>query len=183
MLGQPSYFPECASPAHSTYQPVRHPAPQRGYFIERTYNELLYHPNQTQHFHPRPYRRSRPERVALCPSGIRDAAGRAGPETTDAVLRRLGCEIAPLIVTRADATVATTTVSGWADALATESFGAYLDDIAPYSGAAKIISLSLKAELGSSILQNYPVRSGAVVAAAFVAEGGASQSARMPSLI
>ncbi|MDF0517733.1 phage major capsid protein [Bradyrhizobium yuanmingense] len=92
---------------------------------------------------------------------------------TDQVLERLGCEVAPLILNRANATPGSTTTTGWAAELAEQSFGAFLADLGAYSGASRLIAQAVPARLGTSVSAVYPARTGAPVAPAWVSESGA----------
>ncbi|MCA1512674.1 phage major capsid protein [Bradyrhizobium sp. NBAIM01] len=70
--------------------------------------------------------------------------------------------VAKEIVNRAVAAPGSTTGSGWAAELAQQSFGAYLNDLAPYSGAARLIALATPAvATNPENTTSYPARVGA----------------------
>jgi hypothetical protein len=90
----------------------------------------------------------------------------------DQVLQRFGDEAAAIIVNRANAAPGSTTSTGWGAELAEQSFGAFLADLAPYSGASRLFAQAVPARLGANGSALYPVRTGGPVAPAWVSEGG-----------
>ncbi|MCA1531436.1 phage major capsid protein [Bradyrhizobium sp. NBAIM03] len=78
--------------------------------------------------------------------------------------------VAKEIVARAVAGAGSATGSGWAAELAQQSFGAYLNDLAPHSGAARLIALATPAvTTNPEDTTKYPTRVGPT-APGFVAE-------------
>ena len=75
------------------------------------------------------------------------------------------------IITKADQTVGTTSVAGWAGEIATESWGQFMQSIEPYSAIAAVMDRGLVSPLGQAKSKKMPRRTSAQVAMAWVAEG------------
>lgn len=80
--------------------------------------------------------------------------------------------VTPLILARALQTPGSTTAVGWAAELAQDAFRNFLIDLAPYSGAARLIEQAVKAAKPSNVefATNYPVRTSGPRVPAWVAE-------------
>lgn len=78
--------------------------------------------------------------------------------------------VTPAIIERANQTVGSTTTPGWASELVQDAWRQYLVELAPYSGAARLIEQAVQATSSSFSETFYPVRTGPAVPA-WVGEG------------
>jgi hypothetical protein len=77
----------------------------------------------------------------------------------------------PGMILRADATIGTTGVAGWAAEVARTSWRDYLVSLAPYGAGGRLIELATPATLGQDNILNYPAVAAAPSVLGWVAEG------------
>jgi len=80
-------------------------------------------------------------------------------------------ERAKALITKADQTIGTTSVAGWAGEIATESWGEFISSLEPYSAVAGIMDRGMVSPMGQAKSKKLPLRTSAKVAMAWVAEG------------
>lgn len=81
--------------------------------------------------------------------------------------------VAEQIVSRAAASPGTTDDAGWAAELARTALRDYLADLAPYSGASRLISQAVQGVLGNDLTAEYPIRPAGPATASWVGQNGA----------
>lgn len=73
------------------------------------------------------------------------------------------------IITKTDQTAGSTTGSGWSAELISNSYGAFLEELEPYSGAARILAEAIRADLPRGTAY-FPARTAAPTVPQWVAE-------------
>ncbi|MBR1241587.1 hypothetical protein JQ620_15770 [Bradyrhizobium sp. AUGA SZCCT0274] len=117
--------------------------------------------------------RSIPPRRHLLRAAFALAQGAANGSEPEKFLTGADPEVAQRIIQRAAVAPGTTTTSGWAAELARDAWRDFLTDLAPYSGAARLIAKALAASVNDVQEAFYPVRAAGATAPAWVGEGDA----------
>lgn len=142
---------------------LHHHAQPRSQIVTKQPNSIPLRPDYTRAVVPSPSRYFARACFATAQATVlNETADRFIPASDD---------VTRIIINRAVATPGSTVASGWT-AIAQQAFRSYLADLAPYSGAARLIAGATPASLlrGPEISENYPVRVGGRTTMGFVEE-------------